>query len=151
MKLSNISSARKRGVRLLCSLLAVGEVLFPLPGLAATAVVALPATPIGELGTQLVHHINTDTPAQVTQWATGVLSASIPAADKADFVANVGSAARDSGGVDLFDVRTDPRRPGRLRPCRFCFPRALDPRLRAVGAFRRPDVARRAPPSRIAG
>lgn len=87
----------------------------PVPCLAAAKAVALPDTPIGQLGTQLIRHINADSPADIQKWASGVLSAEIPPADKADFVANLGSAARDSGGVDLFDVRTDPRRPGMLQ------------------------------------
>ncbi|PKM03776.1 MAG: serine hydrolase [Gammaproteobacteria bacterium HGW-Gammaproteobacteria-6] len=70
---------------------------------------------MGQLGAELIRHINNDSPAQMQQWAPSVLSAAVPAVDKADFVANLGSAARDSGGVDLFDVRTDPRRPGPLQ------------------------------------
>jgi D-alanyl-D-alanine carboxypeptidase len=89
--------------------------LFPLPGLTADPAVSLPATPVGHLGAELIRHINADSPAQIQRWAPGVLSASIPEIEKADFLANLGSAARDSGGVDLFDARTDPRRPGLLQ------------------------------------
>ncbi|MGH8060580.1 MAG: serine hydrolase domain-containing protein, partial [Pseudoxanthomonas sp.] len=70
---------------------------------------------MGQLGAELIRHINSDSPAQIQQWAPGVLSAEVAAGDKAEFIANLGSAARDSGGVDLFDVRTDPRRPGLLQ------------------------------------
>jgi CubicO group peptidase (beta-lactamase class C family) len=74
----------------------------------------LPATPVGQLGVQIIAHINKDSPVQIQQWTAGVLSASVPEDDKADFVANLTSAARDSGGVDLFDVRTNPHQPGLL-------------------------------------
>lgn len=104
-----------RRAPLFSALLAAGALLGPVPGVAATKAVTLPATPVGQLGAQLIRHINADSPADIQKWASGVLSAEIPAADKADFVANLGSAARDSGGVDLFDVRTDPRQPGLLR------------------------------------
>jgi CubicO group peptidase (beta-lactamase class C family) len=97
----------------------MGALLSPLPGLSADKsadkAVTLPETPVGKLGTQLIAHINTDSPAQIQQWANGLLSASIPEADKSDFVTNLGSAARDSGGVDLFDARTDPRQAGMLQ------------------------------------
>ena len=96
------------------ALLAMGASLYPLPGVAAAQAATLPATPVGQLGAQLIHHINTDSPAQIQRWAPGVLSASVSQDDKADFVANLGSAARDSGGVELSDVRTDPHQPGRL-------------------------------------
>lgn len=103
-----------RKASLLSALLAAGQWLCSVPGLAADKAVSLPETPVGQLGAQVIRHINADTPADIQKWASGVLSAEIPAADKADFVANLGSAAKDSGGVDLFDVRTDPRRPGML-------------------------------------
>jgi len=70
---------------------------------------------MGQLGAELIRHINNDSPAQMQQWAPSVLSAAVPPGDKTDFAANLGSAARDSGGVDLFDVRTDPHRPGLLQ------------------------------------
>lgn len=99
---------------LFSALLAMGAFVYPLSG-AAAAAATLPATPMGQLGTELIRHINTDKPAQIQQWALGVLSASVPKGDKADFLSNLASAARDSGGVDLFDARTNPRRPGLLQ------------------------------------
>jgi CubicO group peptidase (beta-lactamase class C family) len=116
MNLPNpFSTLERKKIRMASALLAMGVCLHSLPGVAAAAAATLPATPVGELGTQLIHHINTDNPTQIRQWASGVLSASIPQEDKTDFVANLASAARDSGGVDLFDARTDPHQPGLLQ------------------------------------
>ena len=105
--------ARRRP--LFSALLTLGAFLYPLSAAAATTPATLPATPVGQLGAELIRHINTDKPTQIKQWVPSVLSASIPLADKADFVTNLVSAARDSGGVDLFDARTDPHQPGLLQ------------------------------------
>jgi D-alanyl-D-alanine carboxypeptidase len=115
MNTLNPLNAFARSHPLACALLALAGFLCPLSGVAATPVVSLPATPVGQLGGELIHQINTDGPAQIQKWASGVLSESISQADKADFVANLSSAARDSGGVDLFDARAHPRRPGLLQ------------------------------------
>ncbi|WP_254063394.1 serine hydrolase domain-containing protein [Rhodanobacter sp. L36] len=72
----------------------------------------LPGTPVGKLGGELIHHINTDTPEQIRQWAPTILSADINADDKAAFVNDLASAVRYSGGVALTDVQVDPRQPG---------------------------------------
>jgi D-alanyl-D-alanine carboxypeptidase len=74
----------------------------------------LPDTPVGKLSGELIHHVNTDTPGQIRQWASTVLSPTIEADDKADFLAGLVSAVRDEGGVDVFDVRTDSHQPGLL-------------------------------------
>lgn len=83
------------------------------PSSAATTT-TLPDTPVGQLAGELIRHVNADDPARIRQWAPSVLSASVGADDKADFIAGLVSAARDEGGVDVFDVRTDPRQPGLL-------------------------------------
>lgn len=100
-----------RAFRLACvALLGVAA-----PSMAATpAHTQLPDTPVGRLAGELVRHIDTDNPAQIRQWAPSVLAASVAADDKADFTAGLVSAVRDEGGVDVFDVRTDPRQPGLL-------------------------------------
>ncbi|MEO8670567.1 MAG: hypothetical protein ABI411_04570 [Tahibacter sp.] len=100
MNLSNPLSAFSRRTPLVSALLTMGAFLYPMPGVTAAAAVTLPATPVGQLGAQLIQHINSDSSAQIRQWAPRVLSASIPEGDKVDFVANLGSAAQDSGGVD---------------------------------------------------
>ena len=106
--------ALKRRTPLVSALLAMGAFLYPAPGFTAAAAATLAATAVGRLGAELIRHINTDNPAQMQQWVSGVLSGSIAQDDKADFVTNLVSAARDSGGVDLFDVRTSPHQPGLL-------------------------------------
>jgi D-alanyl-D-alanine carboxypeptidase len=74
----------------------------------------LPDTPVGKLAGALVRHIDSDSPAQIRQWAPGMLASSVADDDKAEFVASLVSAVRDQGGVDVFDVRTDPHQPGML-------------------------------------
>ena len=96
------------------ALLASAIVLTSSFAIASPAPPTLPDTPVGKLGGELIHHVNTDTPAQIRQWAPGVLSSSVEADDKANLIAGLASAARDSGGVELTDVRTDPRQPGLL-------------------------------------
>lgn len=100
---------------LFLGLFAVGAVLSPSTGVAAAPAATLPATPMGQLGAELIRHINTDNPTQIQQWAPGILTASVSEGDKADFLTNLASAARDSGGVDLFDARTSTHRPGLLQ------------------------------------
>lgn len=85
------------------------------PSMAATPQhTQLPDTPVGRLAAELIRHANADSPAQIRQWAPTVLAASVDAEDKTTFIADLASAARHSGGLDVFDVRTDPRQPGLL-------------------------------------
>ncbi len=94
--------------------LALATCLHACAALAAPAAPAsLPDTPAGKLGSELIRHINTDTPAQIKQWAPTVLSPAIGEDDKADLLKSLASAARDSGGVDLLDARPG-RQPGTL-------------------------------------
>ena len=98
----------------LVPILVLGTLLLASTTMAASTAPSLPNTPVGKLGSELIHHINTDTPAQIRQWAPTILSLAIDADDKADFITDLVSAARDSGGLDVFDVRTDPHQPGLL-------------------------------------
>lgn len=82
------------------------------PAYAASA--TLPDTAVGRLAKEMIHQINADTPAQVRRWAPSVMAPSISEEDKTALVADLVSAARDSGGLDVFDVRTNPRQPGLL-------------------------------------
>lgn len=85
------------------------------PCVAATHTHAqLPDTPAGRLAGELIRHIDADSSARIRQWASTIMSVSVAADDKAAFVKDLASAARDSGGVDVFDVRTDPQQPGLL-------------------------------------
>jgi D-alanyl-D-alanine carboxypeptidase len=72
---------------------------------AASASAVLPDTPVGALGRQLMTHVKADTPEQIRQWAPTILSPAIGEAERATFVNGLVSAVRDSGGVDLIDVR----------------------------------------------
>lgn len=86
-----------------------------LPAVAATpAATALPDTPVGQLAGELIRHVNSDSAAQIRPWAATMLSPSIEPDDKQAFITDLASAARDSGGLDVFDVRTDPHQPGLL-------------------------------------
>lgn len=71
-------------------------------------------TPVGKLAGTLIRHIDADNPSQIRQWADNILAPSIAADDKTEFITNLVSAVRDQGGVDVFDVRTDPHQPGLL-------------------------------------
>lgn len=79
--------------------------------LAATAARAAPSavmpdTAAGKLGGTLIRHINSDNAQQIRQWAPTILSDALADEDKADFLKGLASAARDSGGVDFVDART---------------------------------------------
>src|SRR4051794_35854140 len=63
MNLPNPFRAMKVRASLACALMAAGALLCPVPNFAAAA--TLPATPVGELGAQLIRHINNDNPAQM--------------------------------------------------------------------------------------
>ena len=76
---------------------------------AATAVAAAPSTtvpdtPVGRLGSEVLQHVNGDTPEQIRAWAPTVLSPAIGKEDAADFVNTLVSAVRESGGVSLTDA-----------------------------------------------
>ncbi|MGA9335374.1 MAG: serine hydrolase domain-containing protein [Rudaea sp.] len=63
-------------------------------------------TPVGRIGSELIHHVNNDTPEQIRAWAPTVLSPAIDKDGAADFVNGLVSAVRDSGGVNLTDAHT---------------------------------------------
>ena len=89
--------------------------LLGLGSAALAAPASLPDTPVGKLGGELVRRAGSDNPEQLRHWATTVLSPALAANEKAEFTANLIAAARDAGGVDVLDARTDPRRPGMLQ------------------------------------
>ena len=88
--------------------------LLPIVSTASAAPATLPDSAVGRLSSELIRHVNAGTPEQVRQWAPSVLSAAMDHDDKVAFVTDLVSAARESGGLDVFDVRTDPRQPGLL-------------------------------------
>lgn len=81
---------------------------------AMAAPATLSGSPAGKLGSELIRHVNADTPAQMRQWAPTILSTAMAKPDQADFVQKLAEVTRDSGGLDVFDVQTDPRQPGLL-------------------------------------
>lgn len=66
----------------------------------------LPDTDTGRLGGLLIRHVNTDSAAAIRQWLPTILSPSVSAADRTDLIGKFVAAVRDSGGIDLVDVRT---------------------------------------------
>ncbi len=86
-----------------------------LASVAGAAPATLPDTAVGRLAGELIHHVSVDTPEQMRRWAPTILSADIAPPDQTGFVQKLVAATRDSGGVDVFDVRTDPRQPGLLQ------------------------------------
>ncbi|QIG55361.1 beta-lactamase family protein [Altererythrobacter sp. BO-6] len=66
----------------------------------------MPETPTGEIGATLIEHINSDSPDSIRAWAQGVLSESLDPEMRSTFLQQLAVAARDSGGVDFVDART---------------------------------------------
>lgn len=91
---------------------------FVLPTLAAVTVSCaahgapasanLPDTPTGKLGSELIRHVNADSAEKIRSWAPTILSSTLSSGDQADVIRKLTSTARDSGGVDVIDVRTPP-------------------------------------------
>lgn len=89
--------------------------LSAIPGVASAGNATLPDTPAGRLGSQLIRHVNSDNAVGIRKWAPTILSAEIPSADREAFISLLASSARDSGGLDVVDARSDPRQPGMLQ------------------------------------
>ena len=66
----------------------------------------LPDTVAGEIAQMVISHINADTPETIQQWAPSILSTSVDADARAAVLKQLAVAARDSGGVDFVDART---------------------------------------------
>ncbi|MCA1714497.1 MAG: hypothetical protein LC715_05045, partial [Gammaproteobacteria bacterium] len=101
--MNNLSQIATRGLRLsfLLSTFTLAAFLCASNALAAAPSTTVPDTPVGRVGTELLHHVNTDTPEQIRAWAPTVLSPAIDKDAAARFVDGLVSAVRDSGGVDL--------------------------------------------------
>jgi CubicO group peptidase (beta-lactamase class C family) len=110
-RISHRTPARKAGLALLLASALLAGASAPA---GSPAQAHLPDSPAGRLAGELVRHVGTDSPERIRTWAATVLSIAIGGEDRAAFVDGLVSAARDSGGLDVFDVRTDPRRPGLL-------------------------------------
>ncbi len=106
---------------------------------AAAPSTTIPDTPVGRVGSEILRHVNGDTPEQIRAWAPTVLSPAFGKDDASVFVGTLVSAVRDSGGVSLtrahvqdgmlvltvkvrnrgqlvmFILADDPAHPGKLR------------------------------------
>lgn len=91
---------------LLAPILAFTAAVSSSPASAGPVSTAMPATPAGEIGVAVIAHINADTPAAIQQWAPTILSTSVDAGTRAAILKQLAVAARDSGGVDFVDART---------------------------------------------
>ncbi len=113
---TTLAQATTRALRLAPLWASLSLFCMAAPSAAATppAHTQLPDTPVGRLAGELIQHVNKDDPAAIRQWAPSVLSASIAADDQAAFITDLASAARDSGGLDVFDIQTNPHQPGVL-------------------------------------
>jgi hypothetical protein len=76
------------------------------PANASPISTTLPDTAAGNIGKQVIAHINADSAAGIRQWAPAILSTSVGADERAAFLTQLAVAARDSGGVDFVDART---------------------------------------------
>jgi len=94
-----------RASRLLAPIFAFSVALSASTAIAASISTTLPDTTAGKLGGDLIQHINGDSAERIQLWAPSILSPTVAGGDKADFLKALVSAARDSGGVDLVDVR----------------------------------------------
>ncbi|MGH8029104.1 MAG: serine hydrolase domain-containing protein, partial [Arenimonas sp.] len=93
---------RRRFALSACTLAAL---LCAFTAVAAAPSTTVPDTPVGKVGSDLLRHVNSDTPEQIRAWAPSVLSPAIGKDDAANFVNTLASAARESGGVTLTDAR----------------------------------------------
>lgn len=66
----------------------------------------LPKTVAGDIGKEIIAHMNTDTPEGIQQWGATILSPAIGSEARDAFLKQLALAARDSGGVDFVDART---------------------------------------------
>jgi len=102
-----IQIAKSAFRKTLCpSLLALAISLSGSTAVAAPVSTTLPDTPAGKVGGALIQHVNSDDPAQIGKWVPTILSSAMDKDDRAHFAKTVVAAARDSGGVDLVDVRS---------------------------------------------
>lgn len=66
----------------------------------------IPDTEAGRIGSAVIAHINAGSPEQTGQWAQTILSPAFDPAARDAILSQLRVAARDSGGVDFVDART---------------------------------------------
>lgn len=103
-----LRSKRKtlRASLLLAPLLACAAAVSGSAALAGPVSATLPDTEAGRIGGAMIAHINSDTKEQIGEWVPTVLSSTFEPAAKEMILKQLASAARDSGGVDFVDART---------------------------------------------
>lgn len=90
----------------LAAFLAVTAVIAGAPAVAGPVSTTMPDTVGGEIGTEVIERINSDTADGISQWALTILSPAVDPAMQATFVSQLAVAVRESGGVDFVDART---------------------------------------------
>jgi len=76
------------------------------PASAGPISTTMPDTAAGEIGGMVIAHINADTPEGIQRWGSTILSTAVDAETRAAFLKQLAVAARESGGVDFVDART---------------------------------------------
>ena len=76
------------------------------PASAGSITTTMPETPAGEIGQQVIAHINADTPDGIGEWGPTILAPSLDPVMRTAFLKQLEVAARDSGGVEFVDART---------------------------------------------
>jgi len=91
---------------LLAPVLVVVGVLSASPALAGPISTTLPDTEAGRIGAAVIDQINAGNPEKIGQWLPTILSSSVDPNAGEVFPKQLAMAARDSGGVDFVDART---------------------------------------------
>lgn len=91
---------------ILIPVVAIATALTSLPATAGPISTTMPETVAGEIGKNVIEHINGKTPDTIRQWALTILSPSVETAVREAFINQLAFASRDSGGVDFVDART---------------------------------------------
>lgn len=76
------------------------------PALAGPVSTTLPDTEAGRIGAAVIAQINAGNPEQTEAWASTILSPAFDPAAKETILTQLAVAARESGGVDFVDART---------------------------------------------
>lgn len=91
---------------LLATLLACAAAVTSAVALAEPISTTMPDTEAGRIGAAVIAQINGGKPEETRQWVTTILSPSVDAKAREVFHKQLALAARDSGGVDFVDART---------------------------------------------
>ena len=87
-------------------ILALGAAVSGPVAVAATISKTLPDTAAGQIGGMVIARINAESPDAIQQWASTILSPAMDAETRAGILKQLAVAARDSGGLEFVDART---------------------------------------------